>query len=69
LPIGRIGLEAAGDWTRPLTWSGLASGTYPLVAVVDPDAAISESNEANNQLAGLVMVARARYYLPVGLRR
>jgi hypothetical protein len=66
--LGRVPLEATGDWTVPWTWPGLAIGAYPFVGLVDPDGAIPDTNRANNQLADIAMVAKVRYYLPVDLR-
>ena len=68
-PLGRVKLAASGDWSESFIWPGLAVGAYPFVAVINPDGTIPESVSTNNQLAGVAMVAKVRYYLPVGIRR
>ncbi len=68
-PLGRVKLAAVGDWTVPFTWPGLTVGTYPFVAVVNPDGVIRESVTTNNRLAGVAIVAKARYSFPLVIRR
>jgi hypothetical protein len=65
--IGRVTLQQTGDRTEPLTWAGLHVGMYPFIAKVDPDNVIPESNEGNNTLAGTVLLATSRRYLPWSL--
>ena len=57
-------LAAEGDWTDLLTWPGLEVGTHPFVAWVDPEDDFPESNEGNNQIAGIAIVAGFRGHVP-----
>ena len=63
--LGRVQLAATGDWTGPLDWTGLDVGAHPFVARIDPDNTTSETNEANNDLHGLAIVASERIYIPL----
>jgi len=50
LDTARIELEAGGSETINLYWTPDRAGSYDLVAVVDPDELIDESNENNNEM-------------------
>jgi hypothetical protein len=62
--IASTKLAAEGDWTNPLTWPGLEVGTHAFVAWVDPEDDFPESNEGNNQLADVAVVAGFRAHVP-----
>lgn len=60
--LGRVGLASGSDWTVSLAWPDLPIGAHTFVAVVDPDQAIPESNEGNNRLVDIALVARQRLF-------
>jgi subtilase family serine protease len=57
-----VGLASGSDWTVSLAWPDLPIGAHTFVAVVDPDQAIPESNEGNNRLVDIALVARQRLF-------
>ena len=52
-----------------LTWVEVAVGAYPVYVEVDPENAIAESNEDNNEKVRMLLVAADRGFLPVASRR
>lgn len=46
------------DLCRTLDTSGLASGTYEIKIVIDPEDRVTEGNEGNNELLGYLTVGR-----------
>jgi hypothetical protein len=67
--IGRVALPASGSLTAALVWPDLQVGAYPFTATVDPDNVFTELLETNNSISGTVIVARARYAMPLGMKR
>ncbi len=63
--IGRVALEAGGNWTTPLAWTNPSTGAHPFLAFVDPDNLIAESREDNNALSGTVFADPKNVYLPI----
>jgi hypothetical protein len=55
----------AGTAEVSATWSNLGAGIQPMYVKIDPDQTLSESNRANNQAAGLFLVATYRVHLPI----
>ncbi len=47
-----------------VTWPNLTPGPHPVRVVVDPGNLLSESNESNNQVAGVAWVATHQVFLP-----
>ena len=47
-----------------VTWPNLTPGAHPVRVVVDPGNLLSESNESNNQVAGVAWVAGHQVFLP-----
>lgn len=51
-----------------ITWPGVEPGAHIVRAVVDPAGEVSESDEANNEVTGIVLVAKKQAFLPVVTR-
>ncbi|TET51911.1 MAG: hypothetical protein E3J64_06035, partial [Anaerolineales bacterium] len=49
-------------------WPNVAPGAHVVRAVVDPADDVSEENEGNNEVYGMVLVAKAQAFLPLVLR-
>jgi len=59
-------LAGCGDSTViSVTLSNLSSGAHPVYIIVDPDGAITESNEDDNVMARVVFVNPHRVFLPL----
>ncbi len=48
-----------------ITWPNLNEGRYPVYAQIDPDPAITETNETNNVVTGQVLVASHQVFMPI----
>lgn len=58
----------ADVYTASVVWADVAPGAHTVKVVVDPSDGIPESNEGNNQVYGMVMVAKAQIHLPLATR-
>jgi len=52
-----------------ITWPNVTPGAHVVRAVVDPEDQVGEGSEDNNEVYGVVLVARGRVYLPLSTRR
>jgi hypothetical protein len=52
-----------------VTWPNLAPGTHPVRVVVDPGDLLNESDEGNNQVAGVAWVATHQAFLPTIIKK
>ncbi len=60
------GLAGYGETAQiSVTWPNLSPGTHHASVRVDTSNAICESNETNNQMSGVVLVATERVFLPL----
>jgi len=55
------GLAAGSSTTVTFTWTPQVAGDYTLRAIADPENAVAEENEANNEATALVTVAAPPY--------
>ncbi len=59
----------AGVQGVTVTWSNVLPGAHSVRVVVDPENLIRESDEGNNQVTGVALVARHRVFLPLVSKR
>jgi hypothetical protein len=60
------GTEAVSvTWPLPAGGSAAVAGVYRLGVTIDPDDAVTETDEGNNQASCTVLVATSRIFLPV----
>lgn len=52
-----------------VTWSEVAPGAHGVCVVIDPLDGIAERDESNNEVCGVALVAQARVFLPLLVRR
>jgi hypothetical protein len=57
------GCAEVGEVT--IVWPNVAPGAHVVRAVVDPEDKVSEGSEDNNEVYGVVLVARGRAFLPL----
>ncbi len=55
----------AGHVTAQVLWTDVGPGRHQVLVSVDPDNAIRESDQSNNELVGIVLVPYHRLYVPV----
>jgi hypothetical protein len=48
-----------------MVWPDVAPGSHVVQVVIDPEDAVSEGNEGNNEKSGVVLVARMQAFLPL----
>jgi hypothetical protein len=48
-----------------LVWPDVAPGSHVVQVVVDPEDVVSEGNEGNNEISGVVFVAKTHAFLPL----
>jgi hypothetical protein len=70
-----LGSEVISDLTGcgetrgiSITWANLSTGAHHVSVRVDTGDTITESNEADNQIVGIVLVATERVFLPVVIK-
>ena len=70
-PIGTTTIAELGPGARQevsLIWCHRPVGPHAMVGIVDPEDAIIESDEGNNEIRGTALVADCRTFLPLVMR-
>lgn len=58
----------AEAWSVTATWPDVLPGAHVVRVVVDPEQEVSEGNESNNEVVGVVLVAKQRVFIPLVTR-